>query len=479
MDRVKADVAGVAAGVATPRPATAGAQANGPETRALAALAWPVVLAEIGWMGMGLVDTAMVGRISPSAIGAVAVGSHLSFNVAIFGIGILFGLDPIVSQAVGAGRSGLAHRALVNGLGLATLLSFVLVPVLWGLATQLKHFGVDPRVLPDARAYLEIITWSVPLLLGYTAVRRYLQGLGLVRPIFWAILVANVFNVFANWVLIFGHLGLPALGVAGSAWATTSARLLMCAWLGVVAARHAHRDHAGRAELTPKLDLSLLAGLLRIGLPAGVHIAVEGGIFTVVTLVAASLDPVSLAAHQIALSIAAFTFMVPLGLSTAAAVRVGYAVGGRDRARAAAAGRAALGLGALFMGSAAIVFLLAPRAIVALFTDDPAVTALGVSLLAVAAVFQLFDGTQVVSSGILRGTGETRLPMLIALAGFWGLGLPVGLLFCFSLGLGVIGLWIGITAGLVSVATALLLVWHRRVPGLPDGALPVGQSRHC
>ncbi len=446
--------------------------AESSELRALATLAWPVVLAELGWMGMGLVDTAMVGSISPAAIGAVSIGSHLSFNVAMFGIGVLFGLDPIISQAIGAGRPGLAHRALFNGLALAGLLSIGSMLLLGVVSSRLDLLGIDATVLPDARVYLDIIIWSVPLLLVYTALRRYLQALGSVRSIFVTVVVANIFNVVANWVLIFGHLGFPALGVAGSAWATTAARVLLVALLVPIVVRKVWRDPLGRAEAPLRLDTQLLKRMLRVGGPSGVHITVEASIFTLVTILAAGLGAVALAAHQIALNAAAFTFMVPLGLSAAGAVRVGYAVGARDRQRARRAGRAALVLGAGFMSLAAVVFLLAPKAIVGVFTNDPATIALAITLLAVAAVFQLFDGAQVVAAGLLRGTGEARIPMLVALAGFWGFGLPVALLFCYPFGLGVVGLWVGLTVGLVSVALALLRVWHRRVPFLPDGEIP-------
>jgi MATE family multidrug resistance protein len=264
-------------------------------------------------------------------------------------------------------------------------------------------------------------------------------------------------------MLIFGHLGAPALGVRGSAWATVASRAVMCAFLLVVILYREHGRRPGLFETPFRIEVTRMRRLIGLGLPAASQVTLEVGVFAAATALAGRLAPASLAAHQIAINIASFTFMVPLGIASAGAVRVGHAVGRRDVAGAARAGWTALLFGALFMAGAAAVFLLIPRALIGAFTTDAAVLRVGTSLLFVAAVFQLFDGVQGVATGVLRGLGDTRSPMLWNLAAHWFLGLPLGYTLCFIVGLGVIGLWWGLSVGLIICGVALLVVWSRRI----------------
>ena len=425
------------------------------------ALAWPVAAAELGWMAMGLVDTMLVGRVGAEAIGAVSIGSHLYFAVAITGIGMLLGLDYLVATAHGAGRPDDGRRALVQGLYLATAVSVVLTGVLLLIAANLHHLGLQPTVATAAQPYLRTLIWSLLPLLLFTAVRRYLQAIGVVRPVMVALVTANIINAAAGWTLVFGHWGAPALGAVGTAWATLASRIYMLGFLVIVVVRL--ERGAGRATTQQfAVEPKLLGRLARLGLPAATQMLLECGVFATATVLAGSLTASALAAHQIALSAAAFTFMVPLGVSAAASVRVGHAIGRRQPAAARRAGWTALLLGAAFMSTSAIVFISAPGAVLRVFTDAPEVIATGVTLLAVAAAFQLFDGLQVVATGALRGVGDTRTPMLANLAGHWLLGLPIGAALCFRAGWGVAGLWIGLCIGLIAVALTLISVWARR-----------------
>lgn len=425
-------------------------------------LAGPVIAAELGWMGMWLADTIIVGRLGAEAIGAVSVGGGVFFAFAIFGIGMLLGLDYVVATAFGAARSSDAHRALVDGVWLALGLSVVLTAVLHLIIPLLPYAGIQPAVLAGGIPYLYASTWSLLPLLVFTALRRYLQALGLVRPIMVTVISANVVNAVACWILVFGTLGAPALGPAGAGWATTASRVYMMACLIAYIAHRERRHPTGLAAVPLAPDRRRLTTLARLGFPAALQITAEVGVFTVVTTLAARFDPAVLAAHQIALNSAAFTFMVPLGLSSAAAVRVGQALGRGDPAGARRAGWTALALGLAFMTTTACIFLLAPGPILSLFTTDPRVLAGGVALLLIAGGFQLFDGTQVVLTGALRGTGDTRTPMIANLVGYWLLGLPIGWWLCFRRGADVIGLWLGLCIGLVIVATTLLIVWRER-----------------
>lgn len=432
-------------------------------------LAAPVVLAELGWVTMGMVDTLMVGHLSAEALGAVGVGSSLFMAVGIFAMGLLLGLDTLVSHAFGAGRLEDCHRWLVHGIALAIALSVPVTAVLLALSASLDRWGLDPMVLALTRPYLDIVTWSVLPLLLYAAFRRYLQGMGLVRPVMAALIGANVVNVIVNWILIYGRLGAPALGVRGAAWATVLSRVMMA---GVLLAAIVVRERGRRPGLfeTPlRIDREWMARLWRLGFPAAAQVTLEVGVFAAATALAGRLMPVALAAHQVAINIAAFTFMVPLGIASAGAVRVGHAVGRRDPAGASRAGWTALLFGALFMTAAAAAFVLLPRPLIAAFTSDAAVIDQGVTLLGVAAVFQLFDGLQGVSTGVLRGLGDTRTAMAWNLAAHWGIGLPLGYTLCFIAGLGIIGLWWGLSAGLIICGVALLAVWRHRINALGSG----------
>ena len=420
----------------------------------MATLAMPVVVAEIGWVAMGLVDTLMVGPLGPEAIGAVGIGSAVFMGVVIFAMGLFLGLDTLVSHAYGAGRVDDCHRWLVHGTLLSLVVSVPITLLLLGLSSLLGRWGLDPAVYRLSRPYLDILVWSVGPLLLYATFRRYLQGMGVVRPVMIALVAANVTNAIVNWILIYGKFGAPAMGVRGSAWATVMSRVAMAACLLIVIIRRERGRRPGLFETSLAIDTGWMRRLIALGLPAASQLTLEVGVFAAST---------ALAAHQIAVNIAALSFMVPLGVSSAGAVRVGHALGRRDVDGAARAGWTALAIGAGFMACTALAFVLVPRMLMGAFTRDERVIALGATLLAVAAIFQLFDGIQGVATGILRGLGDTRTPMVWNLVGHWFVGLPSGYALCFVAGYGVIGLWWGLTIGLTICGVALLVVWSRRI----------------
>jgi MATE family multidrug resistance protein len=278
-----------------------------------------------------------------------------------------------------------------------------------------------------------------------------------------ALISANVLNALVNWTLIFGNLGLPRLGVGGAAWATFLSRLLMASFLLVGVVTYDRRGPRALFPLPLAIEWPRLKRLLDLGIPAALQITVEVALFSAATALAARLDAASLAAHQIAITVASTTFMVPYGVASAAAVRVGQAVGRRDPDGVIRAGWMAIALGVGFMATAALSLWLVPGPIISFFTNDESVLAVGVSLLYVAALFQFFDGLQVTTIGVLRGLGDTRTPMIAALIGYWVLGLPVGWALAFPLGVGIRGLWFGMLVGLLTVGVALLVVWVRRL----------------
>lgn len=421
-------------------------------------IAVPLALAELGWMSMGVVDTIMVGRLPDSAvaIGAASVGNALFYAFAIFGIGLMAGLDTLVSHAFGANDWPAARRALASGLGLAVCATPVLAICILGAAPILKLIGVTAPVRTAAISFMHVLVWSLPLLLLYTILRRYIQALHHVRPITFALITANLVNVFGNWLLIFGHWGLPALGVRGSALSTVFARIYLA---GVLFIAVKLRDPEAFSHAP---DLFQGVGkLLRLGFPAALTIGFEVGVFNAATALAATLNPVSLAAHTIALNAASITYMVPLGIASAAAVSVGRALGAGDRREAARAGWTALGLGVVFEILSALCFLIFPVQIARLYTHDQRVVSFAVTLLSIAAVFQLFDGLQAIATGALRGLGNTRTPMVWNLLGYWVIGLPVGWCLCFRLHWDAVGLWDGLCLALILIGLGLTVVWQR------------------
>lgn len=424
-------------------------------------LAVPVVLSELGWMAQGVVDTIMVGRLGPVAIGAVALGNAVYYTPSLFGIGLLLGLDTLVAQAYGRQDHDECHRWLAQGVYLACIATPPLMLLVFGASFAFMRFGITPAVAVPAAGYLRLLNWGTLPLLLYGGTRRYLQGVGQVRVITVTYVLANLLNWGGNWVLIYGKFGLPALGVDGSAISTCIARLSMAAGMLVFAWRYERQRGHPLFRHWAGPSLERMRRLLRLGAPAAGQIVLEVGAWNLATFSAGWLTPVALATHSIALNYASVTYMVPLGVSAAAAVSVGHAVGAGDPERARRAGWLALGLGTSFMLLAAVVFLVAPRPLIELYTRDPRVLAVGPSLLWLAAAFQIFDGVQTVCTGALRGLGETRVPMIANFVGYWVLGLPLGLILCFVLHWGIYGMWIGLTLALIVISLSLLARWRK------------------
>jgi MATE family multidrug resistance protein len=425
------------------------------ELAELLRLALPVVVVQVGLMAMGVVDSIMVGHVSATALASVAIGNLYFFGLAVFGMGVLMALDPVVAQAVGAGDEPAIGRAVQRGLLLATGLSVPTCLLLLTARPFLTWIGEPAAVIPDAAVFARIMIPGVLPFFAFVVFRQTLQALGRMRPIVLAIVFSNLLNALLDWVLIFGHLGAPAMGVPGSAWATTTSRWVMAAALLALSwPELSHRLHPLRPEAAEWRPLSRM---LRLGVPIGLQYALEWGVFGTVLLLMGRIGTVAVAAHQIAINVASLTFMVPLGVSAAATVLVGHAVGRGDAAGAARSARAALVTGVAFMAAMALVLMLAPAAIARVYSEDVAVIALAATLLPIAGTFQIFDGIQVVSIGILRGLADTRAPFVIAVLGFWLLGFPVSLWLGFRTPLGPAGLWWGLVVGLVAVATLLLL----------------------
>jgi MATE family, multidrug efflux pump len=425
------------------------------ELRATVALAVPVVFVQLGFMAMGVVDTLMVGRVSARVLAAVALGNLYFFNVSIFSVGTLMALDPIVAQAVGAGDDEAVARAMQRGLVIAVALCIATTILLAPARAVLVAFRQPTEIVPDAAAYLHISIIGVLPYFLFVVFRQTLQAMHRVAPIVWTVVVANLTNAGFNWVFVYGHLGSPALGVAGSAIATAISRWVML----ILALMLAWKEL--RAPLVPVrsgiASWPAVGRMLRIGLPIGAQQALEAGAFGAIGLLMGVLGTIEMASHQIAITLAAFTFMVPLGVGSAAAVRVGHAIGAGDERRARAAVGAAYLCGVGFMATTAIAFLAAPRVLAQAFTGDARVVALAAVLIPIAGVFQVFDGGQAVGAGVLRGAGDTTAPLFVMLGAYWLLGVPVSAYLGFRTPMRAAGLWWGFVVSLAAVAIFLAL----------------------
>ncbi|GAC1393876.1 MAG: MATE family efflux transporter [Polyangiales bacterium] len=438
------------------------------EARENLRLAGPIVLTQIGTMLMGLVDTAIVGRLGERELAGVSIGNVLSFAAAVPVIGLLTAIEPLAAQAIGAGDRRTARSALREGVRLALLLSVPFALVTLGSLWLLPLVHVDPAIIPSARVYVLARLPSLLPLFLYIAAKTYQQAVLRPRAAVEAVVIANVINAAVGWALTFGDtglvraglpaLGVPALGVAGVGIATSVATAVEVVWLFGVRRRVPldARDAAlpGEAELRG-VDRATLAKLVRVGTPLGLQFLAEVGVFTVVTLLMGRIGGRATAAHQIALGLASFSFMGALGVSQATSVRVAHAVGAQTHRGTRRAGVVGIVLGVSMMGASSLAFALAPTLLARLFTPQPEVIAAAVPLIRIAALFQLFDGAQVVSAGALRGTGDTRWPLVANVLIHWFVGLPLGCVLAFSLHRGATGLWYGLTAGLVFIGTGL------------------------
>ena len=421
----------------------------------MARFAMPIVFINLGLQAMGVVDALMVGKLGGAAIAAVALGNFYFFNASVFGMGLLCAIDPVVAQAVGAGDHHGVARGVQRGFVLAALVSVVvylaLLPVEWLLLT----LDQPPDVVKDTAVYTHRRALAIVPFFAFSVFRQTLQAMGPVRHILIAAAVANVVNILVNWLLIFGHAGAPALGVEGAGYATAASTWVMALVLLTLAwplLRPAIRPW--RRET---LHWGPFSRMLRIGMPIGVQWFFESFAFGVTALFMGWMGTASLAGHEIALNLAAMTFMVPLGISGAAAAVIGRAIGRSDMPAARRDAIAAIACGGGVMCISGVVFIVAPQWLATRYTTEAATVAVAVSLIPLAGMFQVFDGLQAVTSGVLRGTGDTRVPAMLHLIAFWGIGIPLGMYLGFRTPLRERGLWMGLVAGLAAAAVLLSL----------------------
>lgn len=414
------------------------------EARELFRLGWPLALAQAGQALFGVVDTAVVGRVGPLAQGAVGLGNACFIGFGCLGMGVMMALDPLVSQAIGAGHPAKARSLFWQGVWLAIGTSAALAVPIAVSPLVLPWFGVEPELAHQTWQYTVWRLPQLPVLLLFMVSRAWLQSVARTQVLFVATAVANLLNFALCWWLVLG-LG---LGVAGAAVATViSAVVQLLMVLAVFGPAPAGTER--------RYDAASAAKTLRVGIPIGLQLFAEVGVFSAAGVIAGTMSEASIAAHQIAITWASFTFCLAVGVGAAAAVRVGWAIGAHHTPAARRSGLTAIVLGMAIMSTSALFFFAFPLVPAKVMSDRPDVLHVVVGLFAVCAVFQVFDGIQAVAAGALRGAGDTRFAFWANLAGHYGVGLPISLVLGVKLQLGVVGLWWGLCAGLITVAIAL------------------------
>jgi len=434
------------------------------EAREISHLAAPIALAQFGLMAMSLVDTAVLGRVSKVDLAAAALGRNIGFAAQTISMGLAMGLETFATQAVGAGDEKRAYSAFRATLKTIAIMWIPTVLVALSMTLALPLLDAEPAVISRARMFL--LAWAPGLLAFpfFIASKTYLQAHSRTRPALVASIVANIVNLVVCSVLVRGddalevvglpRLGLPKLGALGSGIALSVAGWLLAALVFRAAYEIRPRSLEGAPVIGHK-------DVFRVGLPVGAQMLAEVGVFAFVSVFTASFGSASVDANQIALGLASFTFMGALGVSGATAVRVGHAIGARDRGAARRAGLTGIALGAAAMGTGAIVFATIPSILVRFFSRDPEIVEIGTALVRVAAVFQLFDGMQAVGAGALRGAGDVRFAFGGGVVSYWVIGLPLALFFGVAHGHGAVGMWWGLSASLVAAAIIFLVrfIW--------------------
>lgn len=434
------------------------------EGRELVRLAGPLIAGFAGGQLLGIVDTIMVGRLGAVELAGVSMGTGIFFAISTFGVGTVLGLDPLLSQAVGAKEGARVETLHARGKRLALWVALPVSLVLLAFSFLLPLLPIDPRATHEAARFLWGRVPSIAPFLLFIATRAYLQSRGSTRTIALAPVVGNILNLLLNALLIFGDaglvrvglpaIGLPALGVLGSAIASSCSSVLMW-WM---------LDRAARAlpPLPGEGDTSVHErDIWRLGSPVGITLVAEVSVFAIASILAARFGAEQGAGHQVAIMLASLTFIVSLGIGSAAGVRVGQAVGRGDTIGARRAGFAGFAASAIFMSFSALTFVVLAEPLARLMTVDPAVVRVSIPLIHVAALFQLSDGLQAVGAGALRGIGDTRFIQRANILGHYGVGLPCALFFAFVLEREAVGLWWGLSAGLTAVAVALIIRFER------------------
>lgn len=445
------------------------------ELRAMFALALPLVLTQLTQVLVHTTEVLLLGRLGPAPLAGATLAAALFHTALMFGVGVVSATAPLAAQARGARQPRQIRRIVRQGLWVTAFISLPMMTVLWFVEPLLAAMGQDPTLLPMTEAYMRAAIWGLPFAIGFIVLRSFTSAFERTRAVLGAAFIAALINLPVSYALIFGRFGLPGLGTtgAGIGVAITFAVMFLLL-LGYCLAVQPFRRYAVLGRFW-RPDWPTFREILRLGLPIGGAILMEVGLFALATLLMGLVGTAELAAHQVALQLASIAFMVPLGISHAATIRVGLAIGAGDPRHARLAGWVACGLGMAFMATAAILFWMAGGPLTGLFLDPgtpegAAAQAIAVAFLRIAALFQLVDGLQVIGIASLRGLKDTRVPMWLAGFGYWLVGFPVSFVLAFHTPLGGVGIWIGLALALTTVAVMMIARFERLTRPRPSAA---------
>jgi MATE family multidrug resistance protein len=440
----------------------------GDELRSTLRLAWPLILANLTQQLIQATDILLMGRLGAVQLAAATLALNLTFTFNIFLFGLVTASSPMMATALGQRSNAVrdVRRTFRAGLWLLILAMPPYWLLLWHVGALMQAFGQSEELATQGQAFLRAYMWCTAPWLLFQLLRNFVAALERPRIVLWLSLGGILLNALASWALIFGHFGLPALGLVGGGVGSTFTWFLLCAALAAFAVRERKFRRFHLFGNWWRFDGQRTLAMVKLGLPIGITMGLEMGVFALAAYFMGWIGAPAVAAHAIALQVAALTFMVPLGLAQAATVRVGLALGRGDEAAIQRSGWVAWSVGVAFMAAMALGMWSAPRQLVTLFLDDNAANAvvigLAVSFLKVAAAFQLVDGAQVIGAGMLRGLHDTRWPLMFALVGYWGVGLGIGSWLAFTADWKGVGIWVGLASGLAAGAARMLVRWMMR-----------------
>ncbi len=424
-------------------------------------LALPVSIGQLGHILLGVVDSFMVGKLGAEPLAAVSLANGIFFLILVLGIGMSHAITVLVAIAKGENKNEYCGVVLRQSLIVNVVFSLLLTIMVLGASELLDLLNQEPKVVELTKSYLRILSFSILPFMVFQTYRQFVEGLSDTKPPMYVALVANILNFIMNWVLIFGNLGFPALGLDGAGYATLFTRIFMAIAMMLIVIKSLRYKEFETSLNFKSLDFGIMKKIVNIGFPSGIMYAFEVGAFAFATIIIGWLGAISLAAHQIAINLASISYMVVLGISSAATVRVGNALGRKDILNVKKAGYSAILLSMIFMFSMGIIFIVFNNYLPTLYISNILVINVASTLLIIAALFQLSDGIQAVGIGILKGLTDVKLPMLITLIAYWFIALPSGYYLAFILDLGIIGIWLGLLIGLTSAAGLFVFRFYK------------------
>ena len=432
------------------------------EIKKTARLSMPIVVGQLGQMLMGVVDNIMVGKLGATALAAASIANSMFMLIMVVGFGLTMAVTPLTAIACGAGKDKECGVVLRQGILVNLFSGMVLCGLTFFLSEAIPYLNQPPEIVAPASLYMKILGVSILPLMLFQSYRQFAEGVSFLKPAMTITLLANIVNILANWIFIYGHLGIPALGLTGAGIATISSRVFMAAALMVLVTRSSKMRRFEPFLNFAEIDFPMVRKLLSIGIPAGLQYFFEVSAFSASAVMIGWMGTTALAAHQIALNLASISFMVAMGISSAATIRVSHAVGRQDVDGTRMAGFSAAVLCALFMASAGIVFIVFRFLLPTFYIGDKTVIDMTASLLIIVAFFQVSDGTQAVGIGILRGMTDMKIPTLITLVAYWILGLPSGYILAFGFDMGIFGVWYGLFISLTASGLFMMIRFHAK-----------------